>query len=427
MIKNIVFDIGMVLIDFHWKKTMQELGFSKETIECLGKNMVCNKMWSHMDLNDIPEDELVVKFKEMSPDYTNEIDLFFDNIEDVITMYEGADVWLKELSDKGYNIYLLSNYPKRMFEIHKNRFKFLPYTKGRVVSYECNLIKPDIRIYQLLCERYKLVPEECIFLDDRDENIEAAKQLGFIGVVVNNPFEIRKELEEYLNNEMLDYVDDYLKKNSVNDYKEFSGSLIPGCENILGVKIPKLRELAKEISKCDWRDFLENVSCDSFEKVMLQGMVIGYAKTNIEETLSYFEKFIPKINNWSVNDCVCATMKSVNKNRDRVWSFLEKYKDADDEFAQRVVAVMLMDYYLVDEYIDRVFEMWQELTHPGYYRMMGVAWGVATAYAKYPEKTYSFLQDNTLDDVTYNKAIQKMLESNRISSEEKAKLRLMKR
>ena len=103
------------------------------------------------------------------------------------------------------------------------------------------------------------------------------------------------------------------------------------------------------------------------------------------------------------------------------------YAKSDQGFEQRVVAVMLMDHFLTEEYIARVLSVWDRLDHPGYYRKMGVAWGVATAYAKYPKETHAFLLENHLDDETYNKAIQKMIESYRISAEDKEILRGMKR
>ena len=103
------------------------------------------------------------------------------------------------------------------------------------------------------------------------------------------------------------------------------------------------------------------------------------------------------------------------------------YAKSDHEFAQRVVAVMLMDHFLTEEYIARVLSVWDSLDHLGYYRKMGVAWGIATAYAKFPKETHAFLLNNHLDDETYNKAIQKMIESYRISADDKEILRRMKR
>lgn len=219
----------------------------------------------------------------------------------------------------------------------------------------------------------------------------------------------------------------FLTENAEENYRDFSSALSPGAKNMYGVRIPKLRSLAKNIAREDWRAYLDNAVDDSFEEIMLQGFVMGYARTSIDEALEYFKHFIPKINDWAINDCVCSTFKIARKHTGTVWNFLMDYVESDSEFEQRVVAVMLMDYFLTDDYIDRVFEVYDRLNHPGYYRMMGVAWGVATAYAKYPEKTHAYLLDNKLDDRTYNMVIQKMLESRRVSAEDKNILRDMKR
>lgn len=160
---------------------------------------------------------------------------------------------------------------------------------------------------------------------------------------------------------------------------------------------------------------------------MLQGLVIGYVKAEMEELLEYAAAFIPKIHDWSVNDGFCSTFKIVRKHRAEVWDFLMQYCASKSEFEQRVVAVMLMDHFLVPEYIDRVLAVYNSLKHEGYYCKMGVAWGIATAYAKFPQETHAFLLENELDDFTYNKAIQKMLESYRVSTEDKEMLRGMKR
>lgn len=219
----------------------------------------------------------------------------------------------------------------------------------------------------------------------------------------------------------------WLKAEAEPKFQKFTSGLIPGTDPIIGVRIPKLRTLAKKIAKEDWRGYLEHAACDTYEEIMLQGLVLGYAKGEIDELLEYVRAFIPKIHDWSVNDCFCATFKIAQKHRKKVWNFLMPYAKSDQEFEQRVVAVMLMDHFLTEAYIVRVLAVWDRLDHPGYYRKMGVAWGVATAYAKYPKETHAFLLENHLDDETYNKAIQKMIESYRISAEDKEILRGMKR
>lgn len=212
------------------------------------------------------------------------------------------------------------------------------------------------------------------------------------------------------------------------DYKKFSSSLIPGSKPLLGVRIPILRKLAKEIAKKEeWISFLEEGKEDYFEEIMLKVLVLGYAKAEIEVILEQAKKLIPKISDWSVNDSFCSNFQVVRKNRERVWKFLIPYMDSKQEFELRMVAVLLMDHYLTEDYIDLVLEVYNQIEPVGYYTQMGVAWGIATAYAKFPKQTMAFLKNNQLDDFTYNKAITKMLESYRVPLEEKEILRSMKR
>lgn len=212
-------------------------------------------------------------------------------------------------------------------------------------------------------------------------------------------------------------------------YKEFSQSLIPGSREILGVRIPALRLLAKEIAKGDWQDYLNNAVDDSFEEVNLQGFVIGYAKADWNTLLPYVKVYVEKINDWSLCDGFCATLKVARKYKDDCKSLLRSYSTIAEEFKQRFVAVMLMNYYLEPEDMNETLTMLDSLKHPGYYCKMGVAWAIATAMAKQREVTMEyFLSERcTLDDFTYNKAIQKMIESYRISEEDKNFLRTQKR
>jgi putative hydrolase of the HAD superfamily len=197
--KNIIFDVGMVLIDFHWRKTMEDLSIPEEAIRHLETNMINHPLWRHLDLDDMPEEEIISTFKEISPEYAHYIDLFFDNIEAVIDMYPGTDLWLKSLKERGYKIYLLSNYPRRLFALHTPRYHFLPYVDGKVVSYEYHVVKPNPQIYEILCDKYGLLPEESIFLDDRQENLDAAGKLGFSTILVTDQESAKRQLEEILN------------------------------------------------------------------------------------------------------------------------------------------------------------------------------------------------------------------------------------
>ena len=223
-----------------------------------------------------------------------------------------------------------------------------------------------------------------------------------------------------------DMIIERLEALADTKYQKFSRSLIPGCNNMLGCRIPSIRLLAKEISKTDFRRYLDAAKDDWFEETMLQGFVIGYAKMDIEERLKYAKKFIPKIKDWSVNDGFCSTFKAAEKNREQVWAFLVPYAESSREFEIRVAAVLYMDYFLTEEYIDRVLEKLFLMKQNDYYAMMGIAWVLATAYAKFPRETAAALEWDWPKE-TFNKAIQKMCESYRVSDEDKVELRKRKK
>lgn len=224
-------------------------------------------------------------------------------------------------------------------------------------------------------------------------------------------------------------IKDILNSHVDDKFKNFTSALIPGSRPILGVRVPKLRQIAKEIAKGDWQTYVHEATEDTYEEVSIKGFVIGYAKEQLEVLLPYIAEHIEKINDWSLCDGFCSTLKIVEKHRDEFLEFLLPYGKEDDEFKQRFVAVMLMDYYLTDEYIDMSLEVLDSLKNEKYYCKMAVAWAIATAWAKQREKTFVYMQEgnNTLDDWTFNKAIQKMLESYRVSEEDKIMLRGMKR
>ena len=108
-------------------------------------------------------------------------------------------------------------------------------------------------------------------------------------------------------------------------YQEFHSALVPGTENILGVRIPQLRVMAKEIAKRDdWRIFIEATDTKFYEEAMLQGMVIGRSKTALDEQMKYVKRFVPRIDNWTVCDIFCGELKSAVK-KGKETAHFEKY------------------------------------------------------------------------------------------------------
>ena len=153
----------------------------------------------------------------------------------------------------------------------------------------------------------------------------------------------------------------------------------------------------------------------------MHAFVLGYAKDDINVLLEYFDKFIPFVDDWAVNDSLCQTFKITRKCQEVVWKYLMGYKKSKKEFESRIVSVMLLSYYLNDKYIDRVIKVLDNLNTDDYYSQMGVAWALATAAAFYPEKCIEYMKSEKcrLDSNTYRKTMQKIRESYRVSDKVK--------
>lgn len=211
-------------------------------------------------------------------------------------------------------------------------------------------------------------------------------------------------------------------------YKEFQSKLCPGVNNIIGIRVPDLRQYAKELIKNNSLDeVISNIDNEIYEEIMLQGMVIGLSKIPFKEKIKYIEKFIPQIDNWGVCDVFCAGIKPRKEELKEVWKLIEKYIKSKKEYEARFSIVMMLDYFVIEEYIDVSLEKLDNVKSDKYYVQMAVAWAISVCYIKFPEKTMEYLKKSSLDNFTYNKAIQKIRESNRVSKQEKEILNEMKR
>lgn len=216
-------------------------------------------------------------------------------------------------------------------------------------------------------------------------------------------------------------------------YKCFHSSLVPGNTNIAGVRIPKLREFAREIAKSDyWREFLNAESRGLYEEEMLKGIVIGLVKCPIEERFELVVDFVPRIDNWAVCDIFTGGLKAFAKNRELILPYIEQCLTSAAEFTVRFGVCMLMDYFVDDQYIDYTLDKIQQVKHKGYYVMMVCAWALSVCFVKQRNKTLAVFEQMSLDSTTQNKAIQKCRESYRVSDSDKElllnyKIKLSKR
>lgn len=230
---------------------------------------------------------------------------------------------------------------------------------------------------------------------------------------------------------MKEEIKKQLKQLSDQKYKEFHGNLCPGTDNIIGIRVPILRNYAKElVKKYSIEELLKNIDDEYYEEIMLQGMIIGLdKKANIETILEYMKEFIPKIDNWAICDVFCAGLKITNKYPKEIWSFISKYLESDEEFELRFAIVMILDYYINEQYIDKVLKMLDSVHIDKYYVQMAVAWAISICLIKFYDRTIRYLQSENchLDKFTYNKSIQKAIESYRITDEQKVSLRSLKK
>lgn len=211
------------------------------------------------------------------------------------------------------------------------------------------------------------------------------------------------------------------------DYAVFARRLLPGTENILGVRLPRLRTLARRIARENWRVYLDTARADTFEEIMLQGMVIGYLQAPLPEVLSQIAAFIPKIDNWSVCDSFCSGLKIARIHPNAIWNFFQPYLAHSNTYHVRFAVVMMLFYYIDDVHIDLILSQLSKIQHDDYYVKTAVAWALSLCCVAYPPKTLNFLSQNLFDTFTHNKAIQKIAESRQTSAQIKTDAQALKR
>ena len=210
-------------------------------------------------------------------------------------------------------------------------------------------------------------------------------------------------------------------------YKEFHSSLCPNLDDIIGVSVPKLREYAKNLYK---NNNLKDIKIEDryYEELVIKGMLIGFqTRTPIEEVIKQIKEFVPKINSWAVCDVFCAGLKITKKYPYEMFEFIKQYLKSKQEYELRFAIVMLLDYYINDKYIDEVLKILDNIKSDKYYVQMANAWAISICLIKYYNKTLEFLKTTKIDNFTYNKGIQKAIESYRITNEQKKYLKTLKR
>lgn len=198
MIKTVIFDIGNVLAGFAWESFYKSFGFSGDIYERLARATVQSGVWNEFDKGELTTEEVLEGFVRNDPALEPVIRRVFENINGIVVKYDYAREWIRSLKKRGYQVLVLSNFAQKTFEECGDALGFLEETDGGILSYREKVIKPMPEIYALLISRYRLEPEKCVFLDDREENLAAARAFHMRTVLVKDYKQASGELEKVL-------------------------------------------------------------------------------------------------------------------------------------------------------------------------------------------------------------------------------------
>ena len=205
----------------------------------------------------------------------------------------------------------------------------------------------------------------------------------------------------------------YLKSLSDLKYKEFHSGITNTNLDIIGIRMPILRSIAKNINKSCIEDYFKLVGNTYYEEIMLYGLVLS----NSDCVDKYLMDFIKRIDNWAICDIFCSNLKIVSKYRGKYWIYINSLIDVSNEFQTRVGIVLMMNYYLCDDYIDRVLYIVSNINSDKYYINMAISWLLSVAIINYKDKVIEIFESHKLNKFVQNKTISKIRDSYRIDKE----------
>ena len=210
-------------------------------------------------------------------------------------------------------------------------------------------------------------------------------------------------------------------------YRDFTSPLIPNVpkDNMIGVRLPNVKKLAKELYKSgEYVSFINSLPHTYFEEYHLHCYIISEIK-DFEEFIIELEKLLPYIDNWSV--CDSLRPKCFAKNKEKALLYVKKWLQSEHIYTKRFAIEMLMVHYLNDDFTPEYLDLVAKVDGKDYYLKMMVAWYFATALAKQYDATIAYIENHAIEDKwTHNKAIQKALESYRVSENKKSYLKTLK-
>jgi len=200
MVKNIIFDLGNVLISFKPSEYFDKNKYPENIKATILSDIFGSKEWLMLDNGKITTPEAIDAIAKKSSLNKEEIDHIFNLRTKLMFPLDQNVRLLPELKKRGFRLYYLSNFPLDIFDEVRSGYYFFKHFDGGLISAEAKFSKPDSRIYKILLEKYSLIPEETLFIDDIEINIKVAESLGIKGLVTHGSLEISKEIEDALKN-----------------------------------------------------------------------------------------------------------------------------------------------------------------------------------------------------------------------------------
>ena len=197
-INTVIFDIGGVLVDFGREHFFEQFGHSSEMCRKLYESTIAGPYWKEFDRGVLTDEEVIDRFASYAPELEREIRESMKNVHGVVRRMDAAIPWIRKIKESGRKTLYLSNYSMKVAGENADAMDFLPYLDGGVLSCDYHVIKPDPVFYRILIDKYDLDPARCVFLDDLEDNIAAAKELGFHTILVRNHEQAAADLEKLL-------------------------------------------------------------------------------------------------------------------------------------------------------------------------------------------------------------------------------------
>jgi len=198
MIRNIVFDFGNVLVNFHPEEYVRPLVNSDEEAKALSDLVFLHPIWKDGDLGRKNREEIIRGMGEIYPEKAELIRQVIAPSNEMLTMPDDIPLFLHELQEKGYHLYYISNTNDSAYTWMRAHYPIMTELEGGIASFQEGILKPSREIFQLLLNRYNLKAEECLFVDDMPENTRGAEEVGYQSLTLPGADHLRRCLTDRL-------------------------------------------------------------------------------------------------------------------------------------------------------------------------------------------------------------------------------------